>query len=166
MEEKQGFFKRLVSGLTKTRDSIVLGMDSIFHGFSHIDEDFYEELEETLIMGDLGVHTTMEINIEDLREKVKAQHIKEPIQCPQLLIDSIKEQMDVGETAYEFERQAVRCICESGSMESARRQQSESWPENSVRNIKKVDPSRRRIRSVPAAGEQLKEWGRTVHRWR
>ena len=58
-------------------------MDSIFHGFSHIDEDFYEELEETLIMGDLGVHTTMEI-IEDLREKVKAQHIKEPIECRQL----------------------------------------------------------------------------------
>ena len=79
MEEKQGFFKRLVSGLTKTRDNIVSGMDSIFHGFSHIDEDFYEELEETLIMGDLGVHKTMEI-IEDLREKVKAQHIKEPIE--------------------------------------------------------------------------------------
>ena len=69
MEEKQGFFKRLVSGLTKTRDNIVLGMDSIFHGFSHIDEDFYEELEETLIMGDLGVHTTMEI-IEDLRDSI------------------------------------------------------------------------------------------------
>lgn len=102
MEEKQGFFKRLVSGLTKTRDSIVSGMDSIFNGFSHIDDDFYEELEETLIMGDLGVHTTMEI-IEDLKGKVKAQHIKEPIECRQLLIDSIKEQMDVGETAYEFE---------------------------------------------------------------
>ena len=102
MEEKQGFFKRLVSGLTKTRDNIVSGMDSIFHGFSHIDEDFYEELEETLIMGDLGVHTTMEI-IEDLREKVKAKHIKEPIECRLLLIDSIKEQIDVGESAYEFE---------------------------------------------------------------
>ena len=61
MEEKKGFFKRLVSGLTKTRDNIVSGMDSIFYGFSHIDEDFYEELEETLIMGDLGVHTTMNI---------------------------------------------------------------------------------------------------------
>ena len=82
-------------------------MDSIFHGFSHIDDDFYEELEETLIMGDLGVHTTMEI-IEDLKEKVKEQHIKEPIECRELLIDSIKKQMDVGETAYEFEnRQSV-----------------------------------------------------------
>lgn len=107
MGEKKGFFSRLVSGLTKTRDNIVSGMDSIFHGFSHIDDDFYEELEETLIMGDLGVHTTMEI-IEDLKEKVKEQHIKEPIQCRELLIDSIKKQMDVGETAYEFEnRQSV-----------------------------------------------------------
>ena len=107
MGEKKGFFSRLVSGLTKTRDNIVSGMDSIFHGFSHIDDDFYEELEETLIMGDLGVHTTMEI-IEDLKEKVKEQHIKEPIECRELLIDSIKKQMDVGETAYEFEnRQSV-----------------------------------------------------------
>ncbi len=107
MGEKKGFFSRLVSGLTKTRDNIVSGMDSIFHGFSHIDDDFYEELEETLIMGDLGVHTTMEI-IEDLKEKVKEQHIKEPIECRELLIQSIKEQMDVGETAYEFEnRQSV-----------------------------------------------------------
>ncbi len=102
MEEKQGFFKRLVSGLTKTRDNIVSGMDSIFHGFSKIDEDFYEELEETLIMGDLGVRATMNV-LEDLREKVRQQHIKEPVECRQILIDSIRAQMDAGETAYEFE---------------------------------------------------------------
>ena len=102
MEEKKGFFRRLVSGLTKTRDNIVSGMDSIFHGFSRIDDDFYEELEELLIMGDLGVHAAMEI-LDDLKQKVKEKHIREPIECRQLLIDSIKEQMDVGETAYEFE---------------------------------------------------------------
>ena len=106
-EEKMGFFKRLVAGLNKTRDNIVSGMDSIFHGFSKIDEDFYEELEEVLIMGDLGVKATYAI-LDDLRKKVKEQHIKEPIECRQLLIDGIKEQMDVGETAYEFEnRQSV-----------------------------------------------------------
>ena len=99
-EEKMGFFKRLVSGLTKTRDNIVSGMDSIFHGFSKIDEEFYEELEEILIMGDLGVKATYAI-LDDLRRKVKEQHIKEPLACRQLLIDSIKEQMNVGETAYE-----------------------------------------------------------------
>lgn len=101
-EKKKGFFSRLVEGLTKTRDNIVSGMDSIFSGFSAIDEDFYEELEETLIMGDLGIQTTMSI-MEDLRRKVKEQHIKEPSQCKRLLIDSIKDQMNLGENAYEFE---------------------------------------------------------------
>ena len=69
-EEKKGFFKRLVSGLTKTRDNIVSGMDSIFHGFSKIDDDFYEELEETLIMGDLGVNTTVRI-MDELKKILK-----------------------------------------------------------------------------------------------
>lgn len=101
-EKKMGFFKRLVAGLTKTRNNIVSGIDSILKGFSKIDEDFYEELEEILIMGDLGVNTTMAI-IEDLKEKVKEQKIKEPSACKELLIESIKEQMSVGETAYEFE---------------------------------------------------------------
>lgn len=103
-EQKVGFFKRLVSGLTKTRDNIVSGIDSIFSGFSSIDEDFYEELEETLIMGDLGVRATEAI-LDDLRAKVKEQHIKEPMDCKQLLIDSIKEQMKVEETAYRFENE-------------------------------------------------------------
>ncbi len=101
-EKKKGFFSRLVEGLNKTRENIVSGMDSIFSGFSAIDEDFYEELEEALIMGDLGIQTTMSV-LEDLRKKVKEQHIKEPAECKQLLIDSIREQMDLGENAYEFE---------------------------------------------------------------
>lgn len=107
MGEKKGFFKRLVEGLTKTRNNIVSGIDSIFSGFSAIDEDFYEEIEEILIMGDLGINATTAI-IEDPKQKVKEQHIKEPSACKQLLIDSIKAQMNVGETAYEFEnRQSV-----------------------------------------------------------
>lgn len=97
-----GFFKKLVSGLTKTRDNIVHGIDNVFSGFSKIDDDFYEELEETLIMGDLGVNTTEEI-IENLKEKVKENHIKDPADCKELLINTIKEQMDLGENAYEFE---------------------------------------------------------------
>ena len=101
-EEKKGVWGRLVSGLTKTRNQIVSGIDSIFHGFSNIDDDFYEELEEILIMGDLGVRATMDI-IGNLKQKVKENHIKEPADCRQFLIESIKEQMDVGEAAYEFE---------------------------------------------------------------
>ncbi len=101
-EEKKGFFKRLVSGLTKTRNNIVSGIDSVFHGFSHIDEEFYEEIEEILVMGDIGVRATEEI-IESLKTKVKEQHIKEPQACKALLIESIKEQMQIGEAAYRFE---------------------------------------------------------------
>ena len=101
-EEKKGFFKRLVSGLTKTRDNIVAGFDSIFSGFSSIDDDFYEELEEILIMGDIGINATTSI-LEHSKEQVAEQHIKEPSQCKQLLIDSIKKQMQVESTEYEFE---------------------------------------------------------------
>lgn len=106
-EEKMGFFAKLKIGLKKTRDNIVNGIDSVFNGFSSIDEDFYEELEEILIMGDIGVNATTAI-IERLKQQVKEQHIKEPSQCKQLLVDSIREQMQVGENAYEFEnRQSV-----------------------------------------------------------
>lgn len=101
-EEKKGFFSRLKQGLTKTRNNIVQGMDAVFKGYSHIDEDFYEELEEVLIMGDIGVNATGEI-MERLRKQVKEQRIKEPHECRELLIENIKEQMKVGETAYEFE---------------------------------------------------------------
>ena len=100
--EKKGFFSRLAAGLSKTRDNIVSGMDSIFSGFSSLDDEFYEEIEEILIMGDLGVKATEEI-IENLKAKVKENRIKEPQACRQLLIDSIKEQMRVEETAYRFE---------------------------------------------------------------
>lgn len=103
MEEKKGFFKRLVAGLAKTRDNIVSGIDAIFNGFSNIDDDFYDEIEEILVMGDIGINATTAI-LDNLKEKVKEKNIKEPSECKQLLIDSIKKQMDVGETAYEFEK--------------------------------------------------------------
>lgn len=155
MEEKQGFFKRLVSGLTKTRDNIVSGMDSIFYGFSHIDEEFYEELEEILIMGDLGVRTTMNI-LDDLRGKVKEQHIKEPADCRQLLIDSIKEQMDVGETAYEFEdRQSVVFVIGVngvGKTTTIGKLAGKFHAEHKKVILAAADTFR------AAAGEQLKEW--------
>lgn len=154
-EEKKGLWGRLVSGLSKTRDNIVSGIDSIFHGFSNIDDDFYEELEEILIMGDLGVHATMDI-IEDLKEKVKKNHIKEPVECKQFLIESIKEQMDVGEAAYEFEHQTsvvlvigvngVGKTTTIGKLAGKLRQQGKKVV------LAAADTFR------AAAGEQLKEW--------
>ena len=102
MSEEKGFFGRLVEGLNKTRDNIVSGMDSVFGGFSSIDDDFYEELEEVMIMGDLGVTATYDI-LDDLKEKVKERHIKNPADCRELLIESIRDQMSVGAVEYEFE---------------------------------------------------------------
>ena len=155
MEEKKGFFRRLVSGLTKTRDNIVSGMDSIFHGFSKIDDDFYEELEELLIMGDLGVHATMEI-LDDLKQKVKEKHIREPIECRQLLIDSIKEQMDVGETAYEFENRTsvvfVIGVNGVGKTTTIGKLAGKLKQQNKKVVLAAADTFR------AAAGEQLKEW--------
>ena len=101
-EKKKGFFSKLVSGLTKTRNQIVEGFDNVFKGFSKIDEDFYDELEETLIMADLGVETPMNI-LDDLRAKVKECKIKEPVECRELLINIIRDQMLLEDNAYEFE---------------------------------------------------------------
>ena len=149
------FFKRLVSGLSKTRDNIVSGMDSIFHGFTKIDEDFYEELEEVLIMGDLGVQATYDI-LEDLREKVKERHIKEPLECRQLLIDSIKEQMDVGETAYEFEEKTsvvmVIGVNGVGKTTTIGKLAGKLRAQGKKVVLAAADTFR------AAAGEQLKEW--------
>mgnify|MGYP001771794536 CR=1 FL=1 len=99
-----GFFYRLKEGLTKTRNNIVNGIDSVFSGFSTIDEDFYEELEEILIMGDIGVNATEKI-LDRLRSQVKENHSKEPSKCKELLIQSIKDQMKVEDTAYDFEKE-------------------------------------------------------------
>ena len=103
-EEKKGFFKRLAAGLSKTRNNIVAGIDAVFRGFSSIDDDFYDEIEEILVMGDIGINATTAI-IQNLKQKVKEQHIKEPSECKELLINSIKEQMRVEETAYRFEHE-------------------------------------------------------------
>ena len=103
-EEKKGFFSRLKEGLNKTRDNIVAGIDAVFYGASEIDDDFYEELEEILIMGDIGVNATNDI-IERMREEVKKRHLRQPSECKELLVESIKEQMHVEETAYDFEKE-------------------------------------------------------------
>ena len=101
-EKKKGFFSRLVEGLTKTRNAVVSGIENVFLGYDVIDEDFYEELEETLIMGDIGIRASTDI-IEELRKRVKEEHLNSPAQCREVLIDTIKRKMDLGENAYEFE---------------------------------------------------------------
>ncbi len=103
MGEKKGFFSKLKDGLSKTRNQFTTGLDHIFSGFSEIDDDFYEELEEQMILADIGMENSMRI-IEELQEKVKKEKIKETSACRQILMDTIKEQMKVSEDAYEFEK--------------------------------------------------------------
>lgn len=154
-EEKKGFFGRLKAGLTKTRDSIVRGMDSVFGGYTNIDDDFYEELEEIMIMGDIGINATSEI-LERLKDEVKKQHIKEPAQCRQLLMDSIIAQMEVGETAYDFEKtQAVVMIVGVngvGKTTSVGKLAGHLKAQGKKVLIAAADTFR------AAAGEQLEEW--------
>ena len=154
-EEKKGFFSRLKEGLTKTRNNIVHGIDAVFSGFSSIDDDFYEELEEILIMGDIGVAATTEI-IERLKKQVKEQHIKEPAACKELLINSIKEQMQVGETAYEFEhKQSVVFVIGVngvGKTTSIGKLAGKLKAQNKKVLLAAADTFR------AAAGEQLTEW--------
>lgn len=102
MSEKKGFFSRLKSGLSKTRTNFSSGINAIFSGFSEIDDEFYEELEEQLVMADIGAENAMQI-IENLQEKVKEQKLKETAACRTVLMDTIKEQMRVSEDAYIFE---------------------------------------------------------------
>ena len=156
-EGKKGFFARLKEGLTKTRNNIVRGIDSVFSGFSAIDDDFYEELEEILIMGDIGVNATTEI-ISRLKAQIKERHIKEPHECKQLLIEGIKEQMRVGENAYEFEkRQSVIMVIGVNGVGKT----------TSVGKLagKFKDDGRRVLIAAAdtfraAAGDQLAEWAR------
>jgi len=159
-EEKRGFFSRLVSGLTKTRDNIVAGIDHIFSGYSDIDDDFYEEIEEILVMGDIGINATTAI-IEDLKKKVKEQRIKDPKACKELLISSIKEQMRVEDVAYRFEEETsvVLVIGVNGVGKTT-----------SVGKLagKLKDQGKRVILAAAdtfraAAGEQLTEWAHRAH---
>lgn len=150
-----GFFKRLLTGLTKTRDNFVKNMDYVFRGFSNIDDEFYEELEEILIMGDIGVVTTERI-LDELKDKVKVNKIKEPEDCRDLLIESIREQMDIGDAAYQFENQTsvvlVVGVNGVGKTTTIGKLASKLRSQNKKVLLAAADTFR------AAAGEQLKEW--------
>ena len=87
--EKKGFFKRLKEGLTKTRNNIAESFSNLFKA-NELDDDFYDELEETLIMSDMGYETSERI-IDDLKDKVKELHIKEASACKELVINIIRD---------------------------------------------------------------------------
>ena len=150
-----GFFSRLKEGLTKTRDNIVAGIDAVFYGASEIDDDFYEELEEILIMGDIGVNATNDI-IERMKDEVKKRHLRHPSECKELLVESMREQMCVGDTAYDFEKkQSVIFIIGVNGV-------GKTTSVGKLASILKGQGRRVLIAAADtfraAAGEQLAEW--------
>ena len=93
-----GFFDKIKSGMAKTRDALSNTLGSVFSGFSQIDDDFYDELEESLILADLGVETATKA-ADFLRKAVKEQHLKTPEEAKEALKSILVDMLDVGDTA-------------------------------------------------------------------
>ena len=92
---KKGFFAKLFAGLDKTRKNILGGVDAVLGAFTKIDEELFEELEEVLIMADIGVETTMNI-IDNLRKRVKREKTTDPQAIKGMLVDEITELLNEG----------------------------------------------------------------------
>ena len=92
-----GFFDKIKAGLTKTRDALADTLGSVFSGFSEIDDDFYDELEESLILADLGVDTAVK-TADRLRKVVREQHLKTTEEAKTALKEILVEMLNVGDT--------------------------------------------------------------------
>ena len=92
-----GFFDKIKAGLTKTREALDNTLGSVFSGFSELDDDFYDELEESLILADLGVETALKAT-DLLRKAVREQHLKTAEDARMALKDILVEMLDVGST--------------------------------------------------------------------
>ena len=90
-----GFFDKIKAGLAKTRQALSNTLGSVFSGFSQIDDDFYDELEESLILADLGVDTAMKAT-ERLRKTVRERHLKQPEEAREALKEILTEMLQVG----------------------------------------------------------------------
>ena len=155
MEEKQGFFSRLKQGLSKTRENIVSGIDSLFASYDKIDDDFFEELEEILVMGDVGINSTQAI-LEHLKRDIKENHIKEPSACKEYLIDSIKQEMKVEDADYDFlkETSVVMVIGVNGVGKTTTIGKMAALLKSQGKKVLIAAADTFRA----AAGEQLEEW--------
>ena len=102
-EEKKGLFARLKAGLSKTKANLTDNMDMVFASYDRVTDEFLEELEETMIMGDIGVRTAEEL-IDNLRDQVKQEKIRWAADCRQELLLQIRNQMRQPKDAYDYEK--------------------------------------------------------------
>ncbi len=152
-----GFFKKLVSGLAKTRANFSSGLNSVFKGFSHIDDDFYEELEEILIMSDMGVSTTENI-LEALKERVHEEKIKEPEDCRRILMENIKAQMDIPKDAYDYEN--GKCVILVVGVNGVGKTTSIGRMALTFKTMEMTEVKAAADTFRAAAGEQLETWAK------
>ena len=96
-----GFFDKIKAGLAKTRDALGSTLGSVFSGFSEIDDDFYDELEECLILADLGVETACKA-VQTLRKTVREQRLKTTEEAKDALKEILVDMLNVGDTALEL----------------------------------------------------------------
>ena len=96
-----GFFDKIKAGLTKTRDALSNTLGNVFSGFSQLDDDFYDELEESLILADLGVETSVKAT-ERLRKTIREQHLKTPEEAKEALKEILVDMLNVGDTALDL----------------------------------------------------------------
>ena len=105
-EKPNGFFAKIKAGLSKTRNNIISSVENVLSAFTKIDEDLYEELEEALIMADIGVETSLYI-IEKLREKVKDEKIHDPAEVKGAIIRVITEILEKDDEPFELPHPSV-----------------------------------------------------------
>ena len=96
-----GFFDKIKAGLTKTRAALSNTLGNVFSGFSQLDDDFYDELEESLILADLGVETSVKAT-QRLRKTIREQHLKTPEEAKEALKEILVDMLNVGDTALDL----------------------------------------------------------------
>lgn len=155
--QNKGFFQKLFEGLSKTRSKIISSLENIFSSYDSIDEDFYEEVEEVLVMSDLGVNVATNI-IESLKEIVKDKKLENPSECKKILVDIIKANMELEASAYDFENQktAILVIGVNGVGKTTSVAKLASYFKEKGKKVLLVAADTFRAGAI----EQLKEWSK------
>ncbi len=158
IEEKEGFFEKLKNSLLKTRDNISNKIDEVLASYRSVDEELFEQIEETLISADIGVDTTLKI-VEDLRKKVKLNNVQDPSQIKGLLSEILKENIiadDINNSLNVDEKTIILVVGVNGVGKTTTIGKLAMKLKNQNKNVLMVAADTFRA----AAIEQLTEWSK------
>ncbi|MDR0957728.1 MAG: signal recognition particle-docking protein FtsY [Clostridiales bacterium] len=155
IEEKKGIFSKIKEGLQKTRQNIISGVESVFKGFSKIDDELFDELEESLILADVGAQTSASLT-QTLRERAKREKISSPADLRAVLIQEI-EKILLSETPFELTSPSVLLVIGvNGAGKTTSIGKLASFYKNCGKRVILAAADTFRA----AAAEQLEIWGR------